>query len=188
MESKFLKLLEDYSCSTDDKSAEMIMDHFCYEHDLSYDTYEEEEWSQDGKYQMREISFILSDGLVYGVCESRSGSPFTDWYNQIDNEWYCTDPLDELVLVQLSNDGRQGLIEGLFICTRRELEQEILGNHINFGEILGKHSDISLEFHKELADEKDLTIMSSDADFIKNLQRVLKVSRTISGHNPLDYK
>lgn len=76
--------------------------------------------------------------------------------------------------------GRMGTIEGLFVAHDYEIN-EALGKTIYFGEILGKHSDISLDLILD-----DLTIKSSDEDFINKLVEIIG-SDYISGYCPLDY-
>jgi len=49
---------------------------------------EASEWEQDGKFQSREVIF-MHDGRYYSICESRSGSPFSDWYYDSE-DWGST--------------------------------------------------------------------------------------------------
>ncbi len=79
--------------------------------------------------------------------------------------------------------GRMGDIEGLFIAEESRVN-DMIGNEIYFGEVLGKHSDIY-----GTLDEEDLVIKSDDQDFITKLEDVLDVDErgTISGFNPFDY-
>lgn len=76
--------------------------------------------------------------------------------------------------------GRSGDINGLFVADDK-LVNDIVGSRLHFGEILGKHSDIS-----GTLDLKDLTVKSEDQDFINKLVEVIG-STTISGYNPLGY-
>jgi hypothetical protein len=76
--------------------------------------------------------------------------------------------------------GRMGYLESIFTCTREELEKAI-GQEVYFGEVLGKHSEISGQL-----DKSDVTILSDDQEFIAKFESVLG-SGTISGHNPLEY-
>lgn len=74
--------------------------------------------------------------------------------------------------------GRMGDVEGLFVATPEEVDKNI-GRIVYFGEILGKHSEITGSL-----DEEDLEIVSSDQDFINKLVDILGTD--ISGYNPLD--
>jgi hypothetical protein len=72
-----------------------------------------------------------------------------------------------------------GELEGLFVAEKSDIDN-IIGKTIYFGEVLGKHSDIDVDITEE-----DLTIVSTDSDFIDSL--VLVLGTTVSGYNPLDY-
>ncbi len=76
--------------------------------------------------------------------------------------------------------GRMGDVTGLFVAENTEVEAAI-GKHLYFGEILGKHSDISGNLTAD-----DLTVKSDDQDFIEKLVTVIG-NTTISGYNPLNY-
>ncbi|KFZ25839.1 MAG: hypothetical protein KQ78_01795 [Candidatus Izimaplasma bacterium HR2] len=45
---------------------------------------DEGEWVQSGKYQYKTIIFKF-EGKYYMLQDTRSGSPFTDWYYDSDN-------------------------------------------------------------------------------------------------------
>lgn len=91
--------------------------------------------------------------------------------------------------------GRMGDLSGLFICNKEDLEK-IYGKDIYFGEVLGKHSEIS-----GTADESDFVIKTEDQDFIQKFIEIMAdgtysmqsysmqsdSSFTISGYNPFDY-
>lgn len=79
--------------------------------------------------------------------------------------WYC---------------GRMGDLEGLFVTDKAELEGAY-GKHVYFGEVLGKHSDISGSLETE-----DITILSEDQDFIEKFEKIVG-GGTISGYNPLEF-
>jgi hypothetical protein len=74
---------------------------------------------------------------------------------------------------------RMGTVEGLFVTTQEEIDAAI-GKEIYFGEILGKHSEISGTLDKE-----DITVVSEDQDFIEKLIQLLGYK--ISGYCPFDY-
>lgn len=76
--------------------------------------------------------------------------------------------------------GRMGAIDGLFVADDEAVSQAI-GKTVDFGEALGKHSDISA-----VLEESDLVIKSDDLDFIAKLIEVIG-GRDISGYNPLQY-
>lgn len=72
-----------------------------------------------------------------------------------------------------------GHVEGLFVTTREELAAAY-GRDVEFGEVLGKHSDI-----RGVLEEKDITVVTDDQDFIAKL--VEYVGGQVSGYNPLSY-
>ena len=76
--------------------------------------------------------------------------------------------------------GRMGMVEGLFIA-EEEAISKIIGEHIYFGEILGKHSEIY-----GTLDEEDLTVISEDQKFIDQIIEVFD-GFNICGYNPLEY-
>lgn len=73
-----------------------------------------------------------------------------------------------------------GEVEGIFTCEKEQLEKAY-GKEVYFGEILGKHSEISGELNEE-----DITILSEDQDFIRKFEEILGAG-TVSGYNPLSY-
>jgi hypothetical protein len=77
--------------------------------------------------------------------------------------------------------GRQGSVNSLFVTTENELA-ELVGQTIYFGEVLGKHSDISGTLEAD-----DVKVVSEDQEFITKLVEIIG-SDTISGHNPLHYR
>ncbi len=72
--------------------------------------------------------------------------------------------------------GRQGSISGIF-SAEESYVKECIGKRVNFGEALGKHSQVygTLE-------EKDLTVLTDDAEFIKKAEEFELVP---TGANPL---
>lgn len=78
------------------------------------------------------------------------------------------------------NYGRSGDIHGLFVADKDKV-QASMGKKVDFGEILGKHSEVY-----GTLDDDDLTIKSEDQEFIAKLVDVTG-SETISGYNPLEY-
>lgn len=76
--------------------------------------------------------------------------------------------------------GRAGDVAGMFTCTKEELENTY-GKTIYFGEILGKHSEVSGELSEE-----DIQILSDDQEFIAKFEEIVG-SGTLSGYNPLEF-
>ncbi len=74
---------------------------------------------------------------------------------------------------------RNGVVEGLFVTTQAELDAN-WGKFVQFGEILGKHSDVSGKL-----EPKDIEVLSEDQPFIDKLVDVLSIR--ISGYCPFDY-
>lgn len=74
--------------------------------------------------------------------------------------------------------GRMGSVESTFIATQKEVDA-IIGKYVNFGEILGKHSEI---YGK--VEDGEITLISSDVVAIKVLENIGLLP---TGHNPLDY-
>jgi hypothetical protein len=72
-----------------------------------------------------------------------------------------------------------GDVEGLFIAEEFEVDSAI-GSQVRFGEILGKHSDIS-----GTLSSVDLKVISDEQDRIDWLLGI--VGPTVSGYNPLEY-
>jgi len=86
-----------------------------------------------------------------------------------------------LALYEMNFDcGRNGSLNGLFIEDKEKIA-EVIGAEVHFGEVLGKHSDIS-----GTIEERDLQILSEDAEKIDWLLGLME-SFTISGYNPMAY-
>ncbi len=77
--------------------------------------------------------------------------------------------------------GRMGTVEGLFIATEEEVDKFLVGTEICFGEILGKHSEVSISFEK-----KDFRCLDVPESTIQELFKVLG-RRRIGGYNPFEY-
>lgn len=75
--------------------------------------------------------------------------------------------------------GRSGNLEGLFIAEESEVDK-ILGKEVYFGEVLGKHSEVS-----GIISELDIEVISEDQEKIEWLVSIL--GKDISGYNPLNY-
>ena len=88
---------------------------------------------------------------------------------------------EEKVLVKYNQDfGRMGSLDGLFICTKEDLES-LNGKDVYFGEVLGKHSEVYTG-----DTYKYCKIVPTQHGDIKVLERLLGEG-TISGFNPFDY-
>ncbi len=76
--------------------------------------------------------------------------------------------------------GRMGDLEGVFVAEEKVI-QDAIGAKVEFGEVLGKHSEIFGQI-----DECDITVLSEDQEFIEKLILVFG-GLLISGYNPLEY-
>lgn len=72
---------------------------------------------------------------------------------------------------------RMGSVEGIFTCEKGALDAAI-GKMVNFGSILGKHSEIFGKLESE-----DVEIIGVDQRFIKEFEDKIGSS----GYNPLEY-
>lgn len=89
--------------------------------------------------------------------------------------------MTQFKLWKFSEDyGRMGNVEGLFIATEEEVDKFLISKEICFGEILGKHSDVSICFEK-----KDFKCLDVSESTINNLFNALD-SRSIAGYNPFE--
>lgn len=86
----------------------------------------------------------------------------------------------EKVLVKYHEDFYYGVMSGLFICTKSELEG-LCGQEVCFGSALGKHSEVMTSDAYDYCE-----IVSECQDLIYDLESVFKGS-VLSGVNPLDY-
>lgn len=75
--------------------------------------------------------------------------------------------------------GRQGEVEGRFLATPKEIEN-LIGKKVQFGEILGKHSDIY-----GIIEEGDITLITDNQQFIKEASRI--GVDLCFGYNPIHY-
>jgi hypothetical protein len=79
--------------------------------------------------------------------------------------------------------GRNGELHGLFIASEKEVS-ELIGKQVYFGEVLGKHSDISGDI-----EPGEITLISSDPDYIAITKKLFGITmgNTLMGYNPLDF-
>ena len=76
--------------------------------------------------------------------------------------------------------GRAGDIAGLFIATEKEVDF-LIDRNIDFGEVLGKHSEVYHQFTKE-----DLKIIDVSSSTVQELLKAVG-TRYINGSNPFEY-
>lgn len=74
--------------------------------------------------------------------------------------------------------GRQGSLYGTFVADEKDIANAI-GKRMYFGEVLGKHSDIS----GNLDEEEHLYVVTDDQDFVEKFEKF----NCDSGYNPLNY-
>lgn len=86
-------------------------------------------------------------------------------------------PVEKGVYKLYFDCGRQGSVEGVFISTPEEIKSAI-GKTVYFGEVLGKHSEIS-----GTLEEKDIQLVTQDPKAIQ----VIEDCNLTTGFNPLDY-
>ena len=90
----------------------------------------------------------------------------------------------EKLLVSFDIDGGYGSLSGLFIAEASQLnfsdERGINCNELYFGEVLGKHSEVSFVMSDDY-----LNIVSRDQALIKQLETIFG-SKTLSGYNPVE--
>lgn len=72
--------------------------------------------------------------------------------------------------------GRSGTLHGMFVATDEEIEAA-MGQHLEFGEVLGKHSDVAGPL-----EASDITRVTDDQEFITKFEEY----ECSSGYNPLD--
>ena len=77
------------------------------------------------------------------------------------------------------NCGRMGYLESLFVTTEQEVK-EMIGKKANFGEVLGKHSEIYGDI-----EESDVEKVDLDSETIGKVSKIL--GDTWCGYNPLYY-
>lgn len=77
--------------------------------------------------------------------------------------------------------GRMGFLDGLFVAEAEAVEP-LIGTEIYFGEVLGKHSEISGSL-----DASDIKVVSEDQDLIDKLVAANEGNFTLCGYSPLDY-
>ncbi len=73
--------------------------------------------------------------------------------------------------------GRHGELEGIFLADPKDIPK-IIGQVLEFGEVLGKHSDI-----RGLLEEGEIELVSADPGVIQ----VVHTYGLTNGFNPFDY-
>ena len=83
-------------------------------------------------------------------------------------------------LYRFSQDaGRMGRVDGLFVASEEEVAR-LIGREVYFGEILGKHSEVTIDF-----EEGDIEKIELDSETVEKVTELL--GETWSGYNPFDY-
>lgn len=72
---------------------------------------------------------------------------------------------------------RGGEFQGTFVCDKDDISK-LYGKNIYFGEVLGKHSELSVHF-----DESDFKLLTDDQEFISKYATLVGDT----GYNPFDY-
>lgn len=78
-----------------------------------------------------------------------------------------------------SDCGRSGILCGVFIATEEQIK-DLIGVDVYFGEVLGKHSEVS-----GTIESSDITLLTENQSVVVELLDTF--GKTIAGHNPLDY-
>jgi len=78
--------------------------------------------------------------------------------------------------------GRRGELEGLFIADHEDLIK-LEGKMIYFGEVLGKHSEVIVEFSYD----ENIDVRTQDQEFIKKFREIMG-DNYYTGYNPLNYE
>jgi hypothetical protein len=73
--------------------------------------------------------------------------------------------------------GRMGDLAAIFTAESEDVEK-LIGKEVHFGEVLGKHSDVSLEM-----DDRYLRLITDNPDDVAMFERL----ELECGHNPFDY-
>lgn len=73
--------------------------------------------------------------------------------------------------------GRMGDLSGVFVATAQDIE-DIIGKEVYFGEVLGKHSDVSLT-----VEDDNFTLVTNDEKFIEMFEQY----GLENGYSPFDY-
>jgi len=119
------------------------------------------------KYLKRMLSYEFCD------VEQEDNQQGTSILTKIDNVLSQVNDLS-LALWEFCWDyGRQGKVEGIFKATKSDVEN-LVGKHLSFGEILGKHSDVYGD-----VEEGNITLITDNPLDVANAKE--------SGYNPLDY-
>lgn len=82
-----------------------------------------------------------------------------------------------LGLYQYCFSFRGGEFQGTFVCDK-EIISQLYGKNIYFGEVLGKHSELSIDFSEE-----DFKLLTDDQEFINKYEMLVGDT----GYNPFDY-
>jgi hypothetical protein len=141
---------------------------------------ERESWSETFETKEEFYDYIMS---VEADCEGIEDEIWNGGnYTNVDRQYTLTkgEIYSEEVLVRFTADLYYANLSGLFICTRKKLDN-LKGRTVDFGEMCGKHSEVFLEDIEEYLED-----MKASEQNIKDLRRLFK-NDTISGVNVLDH-
>lgn len=77
--------------------------------------------------------------------------------------------------------GRVGSLSGLIAVSQADIDN-IIGEDVYFGEVLGKHSDITVRIGLE-----DFTLIDIPEEYARKIMTAAGGSHCISGYSPFDY-
>ena len=119
---------------------------------------------------MKEIVSILTTIIM----EKGNDSLITEIISKIEKQIQLAEKNKDKCLWSFYWDcGREGELEGVFKATKKEIK-DVIGKKVNFGEILGKHSEIYGEL-----EEDDISLTSTNPIEVIHAEE--------GGYNPLDY-
>lgn len=73
--------------------------------------------------------------------------------------------------------GSMGSLSGVFVADSEDI-QNLIGSSVDFGEVLGRHSDISGEIEKD-----EIIFVTDDANIVELFEKF----DLETGYNPFDY-
>ena len=73
--------------------------------------------------------------------------------------------------------GRQGTLEGVFVEKKSNMKK-VVGQHVYFGEVLGKHSEI-----QGVVEDSDIVLVSDDPAVVQ----IFEDNDISIGYNPYEY-
>lgn len=82
-------------------------------------------------------------------------------------------------LWKINIETRDGNLSGMFYAIQRNIKK-LIGKEINFGEVLGKYSEIKVEL-----EERHIEVVTEDPKFLEEVQK--KGINLEIGYNPFEY-